>query len=95
MAKSALLKRKIHEAGAPLRKILKKIYLPKQTTELRFGRYDIALQTDTLGLPILLFTGRRDEKGRIKGERFTRNLLMDEEGNILKDQWDCKGKARL
>ena len=73
--------------GAQLLKVLSKSYAPDEMIRQRFGRYDLAFKTDNQGCPILLFIGKADEHGNIKGERFVRNL---QDG---KDHWDNKGKT--
>ena len=42
---------------------------------------------------ILLFIGKRQIIGKIKGERYARNLLKDSDGKVIKDHWDNKGKC--
>lgn len=81
------------ELGAPILKILNKTYEPTTLVELKFKRYDLAFKTDPEGRPVVLFMGKKDGNGIVKGERFSRRLVTDEEGNILKDHWDHKGKA--
>jgi len=61
--------------------------------EKKFQRYDLAFKTDEEGNPILLFIGRKDDNGRIRGNRYARRLVKDEAGNIVKDHWDDKGPA--
>lgn len=79
--------------GAPLLKLLSKQYAPSSMIEKKFQRYDLAFKTDEEGNPILLFIGRKDDKGRIRGNRYARRLVKDEAGNIVKDHWDDKGPA--
>lgn len=81
------------ELGAPVLKILSKTYEPFTMVEITFKRYDLAFKTDAEGRPILLFMGKKDEKGKINGGRFSRRLVIDQEGKVLKDHWDYKGKA--
>jgi hypothetical protein len=81
------------KVGPELLKVLRKPYAPEQLIHERFGRYDLAFKTDELGRPVLLFMGRADADGKIKGERFTRNLITDKDGRIVKDHWDNKGKT--
>ena len=78
--------------GEPLLKIINKLYQPSSTQELKFGRYDLVLQTDKEGRAILLFLGQKMDNGQIKGERFSRHIVTDRDGNIIKDHWDNKGK---
>jgi len=79
--------------GRDIQKILSKTYQAGTIVEQRIGRYDMAFKTDNLGRPVLLFLGKADEQGKIKGERFSRRLLTDNDGNIIKDHWDNKGKV--
>ena len=74
-------------------KILNKTYAPSTMVETKFQRYDLAFKTDEKGRPILLFMGEKDANGKIKGERYARRLVENENGEILKDHWDNKGKA--
>ncbi len=60
---------------------------------MTFGRYDVAFKTDEEGNPILMFMGKADERGIIKGDQFARRLVKDASGKIVKDHWDYKGKV--
>lgn len=53
--------------------------------ETQFKRYALAFKTDTKGRPFLLFMGEKDESGKIKGQRYARDLLEDAKGNITKE----------
>lgn len=79
--------------GAPIMKILSKSYEPETFIEQTFKRYDLGFKTDSEGRPILLFIGKKDENGAIKGERFARRLKHDQHGNVMKDHWEHKGKT--
>ena len=79
--------------GAKLLKVLSKKYTPDQMITQKFERYDISFKTDADGNPILLFIGTLDHEGKIKGERFARRLVYDQNGAVLKDHWDAKGKT--
>lgn len=81
------------KVGPELLKLLSKPYAPDQLISQRFGRYDLACKTDEQGRPILLFIGKADAEGMIKGERFVRRLQADKDGQIIKDHWDNKGKT--
>jgi hypothetical protein len=81
------------KVGPELLKILSKPYAPVQVISQRFGRYDLAFKTDERGRPVLLFIGKADAEGKIKGERFVRRLQADKDGQIIKDHWDNKGKT--
>jgi len=79
--------------GPEIMKLLAKSYAANEMIKQRFGRYDLAFKTDEGGRPMMLFIGKADAAGKIKGERFTRRLLTDETGNVIKDHWDNKGKV--
>ncbi len=79
--------------GENLLKKLNKKYEISSMINLRFRGYDIALKTDEEGNPILMFIGKADAEGRIKGDRYARRLLKDKEGKVIKDHWDYKGKV--
>lgn len=79
------------ELQDPIRKILSKKYEPSSLIVTRFERYDIAIKTDKEGDPMVLLMGHKDEKGQVKGERFTRRLKQTINGNIIKDRWEHKG----
>jgi hypothetical protein len=79
--------------GDKLLKQLNKTYTPSVTIPLKFGRYDLIIKTDKYGNPILLFIGKANEEGIIKGERFSRVLIKDPDGKVIKDHWDNKGKV--
>jgi hypothetical protein len=81
------------ELGDEIMKILNKVYEPSGFIHTTFKRYDMAFKTDETGRPILLFLGKADETGRIKGERFARRLAFDANGAVIKDHWDNKGKV--
>lgn len=79
--------------GENLLKQLQKKYEPDTMVHRRFRGYDLAMKTDEEGNPILLFIGTADEQGVIKGDRYARRLLKDEQGHVLKDHWDYKGRV--
>ena len=81
------------ELQESIRKILSKKYKPSSVIETRHERYDIAIKTDREGDPMVLLMGRKDEKGHIRGERFTRRLKQTLNGNIIKDRWEHKGQT--
>jgi hypothetical protein len=78
--------------GKDLEKILSRTYEADTMIDRSMGRYDLAFKTDDKGRPILLFIGKADELGKIKGERFARRIVEDAAGNVIKDHWDNKGK---
>ena len=75
-----------------LSKMLAKIYEPSAIVDTTFQRYDLTIKTDDAGRPILLFIGKRDTQGKIRGTRFVRRLVTDNAGTIVRDHWDNKGK---
>jgi hypothetical protein len=81
------------ELGNPILKIINKVYEPSSMILLNFKRYDLALKTDDKGRGIMLFMGKKKENGDIAGERYARRLKEDENGQIIKDHWEHKGKA--
>jgi hypothetical protein len=83
----------IMKIGEPLLKILNKTYQPGELIRQVFGRYDLAFKTDEQGRPVVLFIGIADEHGVIAGERFSRRLVFDASGKVLKDHWDNQGKV--
>lgn len=78
----------LHET---IRKMLNKKYAPSSLIVTRYDRYDIAIKTDRDGDPMVCLMGRKNEKGEVKGERFTRRLKQTANGNIIKDRWEHKG----
>jgi hypothetical protein len=79
--------------GEQVMRMLDKAYEPDSLINRQVGRHDLTIQTDSQGRPLLLFIGRTDTKGRVRGERFSRTLQTDQAGNVVKDHWDNKGKT--
>lgn len=79
--------------GEAILKIVSKKYPASSFIEHRFQRYDLGFKTDEDGNAIVLFMGKRDEAGTIRGRRYARRLVRDSNGNIVKDHWDDKGVA--
>lgn len=52
----------------------------------------MVVQSDKEGNVIRAFIGKADE-GLTKGDRYGRILKWDEEGNVIKDHWERKGRA--
>jgi hypothetical protein len=77
---------------ALIKKLAQK-YPPNEMTDLRYRGNDLTIKTDNAGNAILLFIGRRQEDGHIRGERYARRLLVDDAGRVLKDHWELKGKS--
>jgi len=76
-----------------LQKKLQKKYEPSAMIEMKFKGNDLAFKTDEQGNAILLFIGKQQPDGSIKGERYARTLKYDREGLVIKDHWELKGKA--
>lgn len=76
-----------------LQKNLAKKYEPSSIIDFTYKGYDLSIKTDEDGNAILLFIGKRNDQGTIKGERYARTLKKDREGKIFKDHWELKGKA--
>ncbi|MBT1703528.1 hypothetical protein [Chryseosolibacter indicus] len=72
---------------------LKKRYEPSSMVSMKYKGNDLAFKTDDEGNAILLFIGKKDSEGHIKGERYARRLKKDDEGKVIKDHWELKGKA--
>ncbi len=69
------------------------MYEPAAMVHMHYKGKDMAFKTDREGNPILLFIGKEDEEGTVKGERYARTLKKDTAGNVIKDHWELKGKA--
>lgn len=76
-----------------LLKLLNRRYEPQSMINKKFKGFDLVIKTDEEGNPVLLFLGKLDEKGQVKGSRYARTLKKDREGKIFKDHWELKGKA--
>lgn len=77
----------------PLLKILSKTYSPDTLVDMKYKGLDLTLKTDKEGNPILMFIGERKTNGLISGSRFSRTFIKDNNGTVIKDHWDHKGKA--
>ncbi len=75
-----------------IRRISKK-FGSSETISLRYRNYDVVLKTDADGNAKQMFIGKADANGNITGDRYIRVLKHDQEGNIIKDHWDRKGRA--
>ena len=74
-------------------KKINKVFAPNTWVEMQFRTYDIVLKTDDQGNAIQMFIGKMKEDGMIKGERYSRKIVKDKEGKIIKQHWDRKGKT--
>ena len=73
--------------------LLSKTYEPDSMINMKFKAFDLAFKTNDAGDPELLFLGKLDENGKIKGSRYVRTLKKNQEGITFKDHWELKGKA--
>lgn len=78
--------------GEGVRKLLNKPYPASSINEITYRGRDIAFKTDDKGRPVLLFIGKKIAPGKIRGERYVRNMVISSDGK-LKDQWEKKGKV--
>jgi hypothetical protein len=76
-----------------LLKKLRKTYEPFSTIRLKMRGKDLAFNTDGEGNPVQLFIGQLKENGNIKGERYSRKMVKDRDGKLIRDHWDRKGKS--
>jgi hypothetical protein len=76
-----------------LLKLLSKTYERSTLISSVYKGKDISFKTDAEGNPVLLFIGKRNDDGSIKGERYARTLKRDKDGVVFKDHWELKGKA--
>ena len=79
--------------GEALIKKLAQVYPANELIDLKYAGNDLTIKTDDAGRAILLFMGRRQENGHIKGERYARRLVFDASGKAVKDHWELKGKS--
>lgn len=73
-------------------KLINRKYEPGTMVSLRFGQQDIRLRTDKEGNAAQMFIGKEKE-GVIRGDRYSRTIITNREGQLLKDYWERKGKA--
>jgi hypothetical protein len=85
------LELKIMKLGKQIMKVLERTYEANAMIERQMGRYDLQFKTDEVGRPVLLFLGKFNEQGLIKGERFARRIVTAADGKVTKDHWDNKG----
>ena len=77
--------------GPAILKMLARRYEPNSFVEKRFQRYDLGFKTDASGNAVLLFMGKKDAGGTIRGRRYARRLVTGADGAVIKDHWDDKG----
>lgn len=74
-------------------KKLGQAYAPSTVVDMAFKGNDLSFKTDENGNAVLLFIGKRNPDGNIKGERYARTLKYDRSGQLIKDHWERKGKS--
>ena len=79
--------------GEDLLKKISKRFEPLSTIPMRYRNYDLLLITDKDGNAIKIFMGKINAQGLIKGDRYARILKYSEQGTLIKDHWERKGKA--
>ena len=76
-----------------LEKKLKAKFEASSTVTMRYRNNDMVIRTDKEGNAIQVFIGKANEDGLIKGDRYSRSIIRDREGKVIKDFWERKGKA--
>ena len=79
--------------GEDLLKKVNKTYEPASTVSIKYRGNDLVMKTNDDGFPVMIFIGKKDNHGIIKGNRYCRVIKMDKKGQVIKDHWDMKGKA--
>ena len=79
--------------GPQILKILEKKYESESMVYTTFNSHDLAFKTDNEGNPVLLFLGKMNDKGQVRGLRYTRTVIKNPAGQVIKDHWELKGKA--
>jgi len=79
--------------GDKLIKKLEKPLPPNSRHDDSFRGTDYAVFSNEHGEAVTLFIGKRKPDGDIQGERYSRRILKDGSGNIIKSHWDLKGKT--
>jgi len=78
--------------GEGVKKLLDKPYPASSIEETTYRGQDLAFKTDKEGRPVLLFIGKKIAPGKIRGERYVRNIIKMSDGKV-KDHWEKKGGA--
>lgn len=68
-----------------------KKYEPSSTVHETQGN-DLTIKTDEEGNAVVLFYREGYRKRKDKGERYSLILKWEENGRMIKDHWDRKGK---
>lgn len=78
--------------GEHLQTQLRKQYEPSALISMKYKGNDLAFKTDQQGNAVMLFIGK-NVNGKIRGHRYQRILKVDEQGIVIKDHWELKGRA--
>jgi hypothetical protein len=79
--------------GVKLIKKLEKPFPPNSRTDDSFRGNDFTVFSNEAGEAVTFFIGKRKEDGDIHGERYSRRIVKDASGKIIKSHWDLKGKT--
>ena len=79
--------------GSDLQKKLNKTFEASSTIEDSFRGNDLTILTNESGEATTVFIGKRRPDGSISGERYSRRIIRDQDGTIIKNHWDNKGKT--
>ena len=82
------------QPGEDLLKKLSARFEPSALVNFRFRGKDVVVKTDDQGNATLAFVGKMNDQGEVKGDRYNRKLIYNNDGSVLKDHWDYKGKVR-
>ena len=72
---------------------LNKIYTPSSQFDDVFKGNDITFLTNENGEPFSLFIGKRNEKGNIVREHYSRRFKKREGEKLILSHWDNMGKV--
>ena len=72
---------------------LNKKYPPSSKIDDQFKGNDITFYTNEFGEPFNLFIGKRNDKGNIVGEFYSRRVKKREGEKIIQSHWDNQGKV--
>ena len=81
------------KVGDKLATKLSKPFAPDTRIDDEFKGNDLTIFTNDNGDAMVLFIGERRPDGSIKGDRFARRLVRDENGKTVKNHWDYKGRV--
>lgn len=79
--------------GDQLINMLQKSFPPKTRIDDIFRGNELTIVTNNEGEAVSLYIGKRLQDGRIKGEYYSRKIVKDSGGKIIKSHWDNKGKV--